>query len=124
MNCVYPTCNAETEFQCRNFKCIPAQARCNGVIDCQDGNGTDEVGCPPISCNGTVYDVKCPNTNICIMRRWLCDGNYLTAYAFIIIYLINSLYFLFLKGDNDCGDNADENQLFCRSVPCNAGQFR
>lgn len=73
-NCVYPTCNAQTEFQCRNFKCIPIANRCNGVIDCQDGNSTDEVGCPPITCNSTVYNVKCPNTNICIMRRWLCDG--------------------------------------------------
>jgi hypothetical protein len=34
----------------------------------------DEIGCPPISCNNTLYDVKCPNTNICIMRKWLCDG--------------------------------------------------
>jgi len=97
--CVYPTCS-ENEFQCRNFKCIPSQNRCNGVIDCQDGNSTDEVGCPPITCNSTIYDVKCPNTNVCIMRRWLCDG------------------------DNDCGDAADENQLFCRSIPCSSSQFR
>jgi low density lipoprotein-related protein 2 len=100
LNCVYPTCNAETEFQCRNFKCIPLEKRCNGVIDCQDGNSTDEVGCPERVCNSTIYDVKCPSTNVCIMRRWLCDG------------------------DNDCGDSADENQLFCNSIPCSAGQFR
>jgi low density lipoprotein-related protein 2 len=99
-NCIYPQCNPETEFQCRNFKCISIQSRCNGVIDCQDGNSTDEVGCPPISCNGSLYDVKCPNTNICIMRRWLCDG------------------------DNDCGDSADENALFCSSIPCSSSQFR
>jgi hypothetical protein len=75
--------------------------RCNGVIDCQDGNSTDEVGCPLKVCNTSLsHDVKCPNTNVCIMRRWLCDG------------------------DNDCGDSADENQLFCNSVPCAAGQFR
>ena len=63
------------EFQCRNFKCIPLSARCNGIIDCDDGNSTDEIGCPPINCTSPVYSVKCPNTNICIMRNWLCDGN-------------------------------------------------
>ncbi len=100
LNCVYPTCNVQTEFQCKNFKCIPLASRCNGVIDCNDGNSTDEVGCPPINCTSSVFDVKCPNTNICIMRRWLCDG------------------------DNDCGDGADENRLFCNSVPCADNQFR
>ena len=100
LNCVYPTCNAETEFQCRNFKCIAIANRCNGVIDCQDGNSTDEIGCPERVCNSTLYDTKCPNTNVCIMRRWLCDG------------------------DNDCGDSADEQPLFCDSVPCSVGQFR
>ena len=73
VGCIYPTCAAD-EFQCRNFRCIPMANRCNGYIDCRDGNSTDEIGCPPITCNGT-RDVKCPNTNICIPRRWLCDGN-------------------------------------------------
>jgi hypothetical protein len=70
---VYPTCNVSVEFQCRDFRCIPLEKRCNGFIDCRDGNSTDEVGCPPINCTG-IRDVKCPNTNICIMRRWLCDS--------------------------------------------------
>lgn len=29
-----------------------------------------------------------------------------------------------LKGDNDCGDSADENRLFCDSIPCEANKFR
>ena len=74
MNCIYPTCDAQTQFQCKNFKCISIENRCTGVIDCNDGNSTDEVGCPPRTCNGTTLDVKCQNTNVCIMRRWLCDG--------------------------------------------------
>ena len=98
VGCIYPSCAAD-EFQCRNFRCIPIANRCNGYIDCRDGNSTDEVGCPPIACNGT-RDIKCPNTNICIPRRWLCDG------------------------DNDCGDSADENRLFCNSIPCSSNQFR
>lgn len=85
-NCVYPTCNEQTEFQCRNFKCIPISNRCNGFIDCQDGNSTDEVGCPPINCTSPVYSVKCPNTNICLMRRWLCDGKRLFLPSFQLTF--------------------------------------
>jgi hypothetical protein len=36
--------------------------------------------------------------------------------------MISLIYFL--QGDNDCGDNADENRLFCNSVPCSLTQFR
>ncbi len=99
--CVYPECARGTEFQCGNFRCIPMVKRCDGVVDCQDGNSTDEVGCPVRECDArSSLSVKCPNTNVCIMRRWLCDG------------------------DNDCGDGADENRLFCDSVPCGPGEFR
>jgi len=99
--CVYPQCDGISEFQCRNFRCIPLVKRCDGVVDCQDGNSTDEVGCPVRECDPlSSLNIKCPNTNVCIMRRWLCDG------------------------DNDCGDASDENRLFCNSVPCGAGEFR
>ena len=100
-NCVYPQCDTNTEFQCGNFKCISAASRCNGVVDCDDGKATDEIACPQRNCtSSSVYDIKCPNTNVCIMRKWLCDG------------------------DNDCGDSADENELFCKSVQCPAGFFK
>ena len=84
--------NADTEFQCKNFKCIPIANRCNGVIDCQDGNSTDEVGCPPIICNTTRLSVKCPNTNICIRRRWLCDGKHYLIKEYIPKILNSKLY--------------------------------
>ena len=43
--------------------------------------------------------VKCPNTNICLPRRYLCDG------------------------DNDCGNNEDESLLFCQNYACDEGRF-
>ncbi len=84
--CVYPQC-PEGQFTCSNFRCIDNFKRCNGMCivnfknrrfilkigydDCNDGNATDEVGCPSRVCNGT-NSMKCPNNNICIRRTYLC----------------------------------------------------
>ena len=43
----------------------------SGYDDCNDGNATDEIGCPSRICNGT-NSMKCPNNNICIQRSYLC----------------------------------------------------
>ncbi|KAK3083345.1 hypothetical protein FSP39_020255 [Pinctada imbricata] len=96
LNCEYPTCGPDM-FTCGNSRCINTTLVCNGEDNCRDGNETDELDCPELKCKPGKH--KCPNTNICLARRYLCDG------------------------DNDCGDNADENPLFCQSIACNEGDF-
>ncbi|CAH1789469.1 unnamed protein product [Owenia fusiformis] len=96
--CTYPAC-ATGEFTCRNFRCIDAAQRCDGRDNCRDGHFSDEVGCPTdLTC--PPLKVKCPNSNLCIFRRWLCDG------------------------DDDCKDNSDESPTFCSRHDCTSDDFR
>uniref|UniRef100_X1Z8P5 EGF-like domain-containing protein n=2 Tax=Capitella teleta TaxID=283909 RepID=X1Z8P5_CAPTE len=103
-NCPFPTCGPD-QFQCSNHYCIDQADRCNGIPNCGDGNRTsDEIGCrefppccSPMTCPPTL--LKCATTNICVARRFLCDG------------------------DNDCGDNSDEDALTCQERPCDDGDF-
>ena len=106
--CVYPQC-PEGQFTCSNFRCIDDFKRCNGTYlklifpppktvsprsvgynDCNDGNATDEIGCPSRVCNGT-NSMKCPNNNICIQRSYLC-GRDVTVSP--LMWMFNLLSFL------------------------------
>ncbi|XP_034949215.1 LOW QUALITY PROTEIN: low-density lipoprotein receptor-related protein 4 [Chelonus insularis] len=69
--------------------CINLDHRCDGSIDCE--NGEDEMECEEIfearrgneTCRGE-SKILCPESGLCISQQWLCDG------------------------DNDCGDYSDE----------------
>ncbi|XP_036361362.1 low-density lipoprotein receptor-related protein 2-like [Octopus sinensis] len=95
-------CDASTcgpaQFTCKNSRCIDAAQVCDGYDQCRDGEQTDEKNCPN---NMTCPEnkVKCPNSNICVRINLLCDG------------------------DDDCGDNSDENAMFCKAANC-TGHFR
>ena len=57
-------------FKCIYAFCIRISARCDGHIDCIDGE--DELNCSNISCSG---HLKCRNENRCIGLEQMCDGS-------------------------------------------------
>ncbi|KAG7254532.1 hypothetical protein CRUP_003859, partial [Coryphaenoides rupestris] len=75
------------EFTCLSGACILARWTCDGEPDCQDGSDELERVCADRTCPSG--QIKCENTNICIHSDDLCNGC------------------------NNCGDNSDENPLFC-----------
>ena len=89
------------------YHCIPARWRCDGDVDCE--NGEDEHNCPSVTFS-TVLPfppsayATCSNTQFtctdfaCIHQAWQCDG------------------------DVDCSDGSDEKG--CGSVTCAADQFQ
>uniref|UniRef100_A0A4W3HU78 Low-density lipoprotein receptor-related protein 2 n=1 Tax=Callorhinchus milii TaxID=7868 RepID=A0A4W3HU78_CALMI len=97
-DCLFPTCNPNTEFTCNNGRCINRSSVCNGVNNCHDNGTTDETNCPDRTCQSGY--VKCQTTNICIPRTYLCDG------------------------DNDCGDMSDESATHCATGTCTEHEFR
>ncbi|XP_069107317.1 prolow-density lipoprotein receptor-related protein 1-like [Argopecten irradians] len=90
------TCQ-ENEYLCNGTgRCIPKQWKCDGDIDCP--NGEDErisKGCPPAHCKRDEF--MCKNRR-CIRNIFVCDR------------------------DDDCGDNSDEPPS-CVFHPCKPNQF-
>ncbi|CAM4944086.1 unnamed protein product [Rotaria socialis] len=80
-----------------NERCIPWTAKCNGVVDCEDGSDEPST-CPQRRCPSEQF--QCRNQS-CTPVPYVCDGM------------------------NDCGDNSDEENCQCRCMPgtfqCNSG---
>ncbi|XP_077518999.1 uncharacterized protein LOC144129009 isoform X2 [Amblyomma americanum] len=62
-----------TEFPCRATKtCVPAQWRCDGTADCEDGS--DEVNCTRRVCLEPF--VSCSDQSSCVLKKKFCDGKF------------------------------------------------
>ncbi|XP_069976835.1 very low-density lipoprotein receptor isoform X4 [Penaeus vannamei] len=64
------TCTSE-QFTCALGKCISKRWRCDGDSDCDEGDLSDEIGCPNKTCS--VNEVTCPDGK-CISHNQICDG--------------------------------------------------
>ncbi|KAL3869760.1 hypothetical protein ACJMK2_042399 [Sinanodonta woodiana] len=81
------TCSPN-EFRCKEGACIPEKWKCDGRVDCEGSDTSDEDNCSKIlqACPKEQYQCKDKN---CIPQRWVCDGQ------------------------NDCGDRSDEIETLC-----------
>ncbi|CAN7943973.1 unnamed protein product, partial [Ixodes pacificus] len=62
-----------TEFPCSSTgTCIPAQWRCDGTEDCEDGS--DEINCTKRICLEPF--VSCVDQSTCVLKKKLCDGKF------------------------------------------------
>ncbi|XP_075544338.1 uncharacterized protein LOC142578718 isoform X4 [Dermacentor variabilis] len=62
-----------TEFSCLATRtCVPAQWRCDGTADCEDGS--DEVNCTRRVCLEPF--VSCSDQSSCVLKKKFCDGKF------------------------------------------------
>ncbi|XP_071944167.1 uncharacterized protein [Antedon mediterranea] len=67
-NCDAFKCPSHT-YKCSNSYCITIKSRCDGTIDCE--NGEDELNCDEYDCPGSF---KCQDASNCISQNRVCDN--------------------------------------------------
>lgn len=62
-----------SEFSCAaTHTCVPAQWRCDGTADCEDGS--DEINCTRRVCLEPY--VSCADQSSCVLKKKFCDGKF------------------------------------------------
>ncbi|KAL3869763.1 hypothetical protein ACJMK2_042400 [Sinanodonta woodiana] len=81
------TCS-QNQFRCKEGACIPEKWKCDGRVDCENSDTSDEDNCSKKTdaCEKDQYQCK---DKSCIPQRWVCDSQ------------------------NDCDDLSDEDETLC-----------
>lgn len=88
----------ESQFKCEHSnRCIALNWRCDGDVDCGEGDQSDEDNCASKTCPPDEF--QC-DSGQCILQKWKCDG------------------------ENDCHDGTDESAKVCNDTKCQDDEFR